>query len=279
MKSLRLLLPALLLALLVDTTPGGAEPRDPEAFMEDLIVNRLGIPQDSKFYRPLINELHRRARSSKSSAPSDLAPSDTPDETAPDEEEVRPLFPQLNVMSAATQIVKHYRGSKGIDLPTKEVMSKLLTIPDGVREQLEAEIKKQIEAEMNRHFPILSLPRCTASRTEMKDLGGETVEMSKEAQQDVVADYLYLNSNDVPASIPEAFGREVVVYEFENGAEDPVGELIHEYKINCVPFRVTLTGRWIVVREGLDALKNFDKNALGKGKLVKAMDFAKELYK
>ncbi len=186
----------------------------------------------------------------------------------------------------ALKIVRHYRASDegGVKFPTaKEARNPFLQNAARVKGfardagKVGSEYIKKISDPANLPLAPRALTNCTKSGTEkkkisvnpsvIKKLGLEMVDNAKEAKEVVLFDYLFLRKEDVPINPAEVFGKSAVLRVYEGEPQSSTGYAAAAVNVPCLPFRVRGTRLLAFRHQGIDALKNYDSQPSGNGKM------------
>jgi hypothetical protein len=172
-------------------------------------------------------------------------------------------------------VIKHVRGEEGIPLTfaNNPFGATQLVPPRPDRTQitnyLQREKVAKREYELKHGTDILlakrSIVACEADESKREDV--LTTKKKPAKLQVIKTDMLFIEKGKAIEEPDKAFGKNVNVVEI--GRDLPVGEVMSRvYGVSCLPFRYTVTTDHIIKRAGPSALRNFDENPLGKGKLA-----------
>lgn len=174
-------------------------------------------------------------------------------------------------------VLKHYRGKYGMAFPTEEeVVSSFHYDVDAIKRQIEDSYKGA--EEYVKQLAVGAYPNCDVSDT-------TKTKMPPSAAQDfpdpdvVIVDMLFINKHDIPINYQEMWGKRVVVRPLEAGKTEMAMPYLKSLGMTCLPFRVRVTPKFQFVHQGFDALKNYEANPTGKGKLDPQLKFKKKQIK
>lgn len=162
-------------------------------------------------------------------------------------------------------VIRHLRGNEGIPLPGPMPPPPELSLDDPKVQEALGEYGKYVEKEMERLTTPQDLPDCVDSKTERGALGSGKA--AKDQEHDVFFDMLFMRSGNIPLDPQDVFGKETKVVpfsgEFVNGASfAAIG-----VGVKCLPTRFRVTGRYTFRHEGEAALRNYDDEPNGSGKV------------
>ena len=166
------------------------------------------------------------------------------------------------------KIVKYIRGTEGVPFPTQqEIFERLLGTETELRakfDRIMEQSKKAAEDFIN-HTPTIKI--CSQSLTRKRPLTQEDRQALKANKIEVYEDILVLPEEDLPKDPDQAFGKLIMVKGYKGEKFDSVAAFAEALKMNCVPTRLRVTGKFAYWQEGLDAVLNYDKNPDGNGEL------------
>ena len=168
-----------------------------------------------------------------------------------------------------SRIVKHLRGKEGIPLPGPMD----LRLPFEVtKESLEEGVKEYTKflGELGeKALEIPELPSCDKSNTTKERLVPKGMKVPQ--ANTIVFDMIFLPKGKEPLSAKEYFGQRVVTGGYTNESQNGPSYIALSLGAKCLPYRIRATNEFVFKHEGEAALKNYDKNPHGKGKLHKAL--------
>jgi hypothetical protein len=173
------------------------------------------------------------------------------------------------------KVVKHIRGEDGIPLKysNNPFGATQLVPPRPDRGQItnylakEKAAKREYELKYGTEVLLAkrSVTPCKADESKQEDLLTTKKKPSKE--QVIKTDILFIEKGKTVEDPGKAFGKNVNVVEI--GKDLPEGEVMsHVYGVSCLPFRYTVTTDHILKRSGAKALRNYDENPVGKGRVA-----------
>lgn len=169
-------------------------------------------------------------------------------------------------------VVAVIKGKEGVPLPSQDAVE----APYKLSEQQVADYKAQGEeiartsiAKLTReHQEMPELPHvstCSESSTDKLPIKG----MQRGNQ--VMLDSMYIHEADVPTKPLEVFGVDTYLYVYKNDKHDPLSQSIATLmaggRITCLPYRTRMVAGMVYVSRGGDALKNYEANPHGAGKI------------
>lgn len=174
-----------------------------------------------------------------------------------------------------SKIIRHLQFNHGVAITPKDKIPKpnLLPVVDSLRKQAQTHIHENISkaqrASVEQSLAPIDLPSCETSETINS---GRYEKNSRGVDKTVLMDVLTMRQ-DPPVDADEAFGKNTQILKFTTNKEDLVSSLLGQAGVKCLPYRLRLVGNQRFLHYGLDALKNYDNNPLGKGELS---DFIKK---
>lgn len=202
------------------------------------VAQQLGIPEDSDVYRNMLREM------------------ESPDEPEADTDEVEPhSIPVLPV----TRHLK-VEGESGITFKVKAANERP-AIPDDLMQDVMQNAQDISSRYEQMATPPKSIPRCTQSRStrvlvaSLKGLPPNTPLMDK----------LYIQKSEAPEDIEQLLGKFVQVLRYEQDPNNLVYQQMLGSGVNCLPSRVRITAKFKIIEEGLNALRNYDRDPNGIG--------------
>lgn len=172
-------------------------------------------------------------------------------------------------------VIKHVRGNYGIPIPSKEMMWKAFEWTPERKEKLEKLIYANALRLEKKLMDSPELKACENSITRRNKMAVP----EKKAVPTSKFDLLILDPEDMPSEPDEAFGLETQVKPYSTALEDGMTLLAGSYNVRCLPTRLRATGTYVFWHEGLDALKNFDKDLHGSGTLHPLMTHKEKEYR
>jgi len=164
------------------------------------------------------------------------------------------------------QVIKHIRGRDGVPFPDrKDIFPKVEVEIDEeyAMEVIGKYLQNQLEA-TKKQLKLAPLPNCTESTTSKK----ERRFFTEDNEAKVTFDMLYLAPEQIPQSYREFFGQGVMVRSYDPRRPDPFAYAARNSNVDCLPYRIRTTGRYVFRHKGDEALKNFDEDPNGKGKKI-----------
>ncbi len=160
------------------------------------------------------------------------------------------------------RIVNHFRFKEGIAFPKKADFEKrrLNIKPTKEAYELALQISRESELEALKEFNVeKKLPQCSSRNTKKAIVG-------KQNSKKINMDMLFIAKEKFKSIDPSFFGKttEVSVY---NSKKASHVYTLSNFEINCLPARVRDAGGILFIHTGIDALKNYDADLLGEGKL------------
>lgn len=244
-------------------TPSGAA-------LYEATANLFGVDKGSKFYNTLGGDDIAPASRNTSSPGGSAAPH----KRGIDEEDV-PL-----------KIIRHYKvaGEGAVKLPLEKdfrnpffkLSPEKMKAMAGDLAKVGADYLKGISDPATLPFAPRELPNCTNNSTEKKKVSldssvqkklGLEPTGTKEDREVVLFDYLLLRKEDLPINPSEVFGKSVVVRVYEGKPQSAIGYTARAMGARCLPFRVRGTRTLAFRHQGFDALKNYDSQPTGSGKM------------
>lgn len=166
-------------------------------------------------------------------------------------------------------VAKHYKGSAGISFASRGDI-------DSHQKKILEENMPDIEGYAKDHYNDLmdavakdsleykEVPRCKSSSTQKVRAGKEDIDPLKTVQQDL----LILPDTSLSEFDPlELFGRKVQILEVDQENKELPYQMANSLNFKCLPGRVRITKEFMFVHFGEDALKNYDDDPHGVGKL------------
>lgn len=160
-------------------------------------------------------------------------------------------------------IILHLRSTKGIPIPRPEELPPVLELSEEQQQQIIEEYLKGVEEIKELHSKVPELPKCTESKTTREDTG------MKDAHSDktILFDMLFMRKDQIPLDPDEVFGAGTIVQPYVSGQPDGPSFATIGVGVTCLPTRMRATKAYVYRDEGANALKNFDENPHGKGKV------------
>ena len=160
-------------------------------------------------------------------------------------------------------VVKHMRFNKGRNFPEQENMEQR------AKELIDKMLAEDLESQGFISGPSkedLIVPRilpCLGNNTKKVPINTSQVDEDK-----ISFDWLFLRSTAPPQkTLGKYFGKSISVLKVKDDATSAGGIAAQGFQVKCLPTRFRGTkGNWYR-HEGEDALKNYDENRDGKGKL------------
>lgn len=154
---------------------------------------------------------------------------------------------------------KHYRGEGG----TKIEMSPELEARQAQRvRDLASQLEAQMAPEMEKLKKDLEKSEAVAMEKpviwDCRD-SKRSVHKSSGKGDKVEFDMLILRKAEVPSDTKSIFGSETVVIGFDESTPNATWIPLHDFKVECLPYRLRVLGNRTETYYGRDALKNFDK--------------------
>lgn len=175
---------------------------------------------------------------------------------------------------AGLEIVGHFRGNDGINIPRRSLYHYVNPQLDGASQRLLDQYVNEITAEEEvaykedrkgeRHPYIF--PKCKESKTEVTRVG-----VKDHLREAVLQDRLYIKQGDVPMDPASIFGLTVQVVPVSI-KDAPETHYVHGHGIECLPTRIRYTTNFAFRHEGRDAVKNYDGDPRGKGEIHPSME-------
>jgi hypothetical protein len=168
------------------------------------------------------------------------------------------------------QIVRHIRLNKGTRIEPVPQYTPIPTpsaLPEAWQKRIEAEVAAEVTA-AHTPRPATPLPICMHDRT--KKVARATASSVK-GKDSTSFDLLVIDQKDLPNDHDEVFGKNTQILVHAPEFARDVTEVTSTLKVSCVPSRVRVTGRNRFLHEGKDALKNYDEDPNGKGKVHELM--------
>jgi hypothetical protein len=113
----------------------------------------------------------------------------------------------------------------------------------------------------------LPLARCQSAKTDRVSSGIQNPPNPKE----VVVDMLFIDANKMPLDPDEAFGRNTTVIPYHAKEQAGIEAAIRALGVNCLPTRLRATQTYRIRHEGEPAVRNYEGNPHGHGKLHPSM--------
>jgi hypothetical protein len=163
----------------------------------------------------------------------------------------------------------YIRGDEGIDFPSPEELSKET---DDFAQQFASAVNAGIEKEYASAPPpeIPSpVPVRTCSNSETKKTLIPKDSSKKRLKKGTFYDVLILRKEDLPEKPLEVFGKRTIINLYDRSGDDFYSTSLRYASdfIPCIPYRVRITDRFQFTHFGKDALRNYDSNVNGPGKL------------
>ncbi|MCB0310323.1 MAG: hypothetical protein KDD42_03755 [Bdellovibrionales bacterium] len=253
------------------------QPFDPRAIdssaLSEAYLLEMGIPQDSKFYKPLKSKLVASLNQAKRAKYKEIrdggAKQDPSDQQ--DQEEQQSARPSKTVINNDNEVplpelavIRHYRGENGIPLPEP---SEIYNPFDFSREQFFEMVEKYkpvMEQTTKALFQAGALPSCAGSTTDKEklDLRG----IKGKLKSEVLFDTIYISEEQLGDHSPSDFGERTEIIVYRAGSQEPASLFARQVGVDCLPFRVRITPLYRFIHKGSDALLNFDQHPNKKGK-------------
>lgn len=166
-------------------------------------------------------------------------------------------------------IFKHYRGQGGIALPTQQDIAASPIVSLVRQDEMQKAIETDVTTDYKKSQPGRAIIReCTAEDESTREHGGIKVESGKEDYKGNLVDTLYVMPEDLKGIDLDAkpFGEKTQVFELGDGS-DAISLHLQNMGVACVPYRVRVSRASHHRDYGLNALRNFDKNPEGRGKM------------
>lgn len=210
----------------------------------DSVADRFGIAHDSDAYREMLRQLDAPDTDDSS------AQQDTSDEEPP--------LPNLPT-------VRH------LSVDSSEALA--FAKPDEEKPQLSEDLMRDVRENGSKVSddvqkvlaPPRDMPRCTGSRTTRIPL----TPIKGVPAQIAIMDVLYIARSDLPEDTEMFLGKNVQVKRYNTDPNNPVFHEMGGSGVTCLPSRVRLSGKFKIIDEGLNALKNYDRDPNGAGTLDK----------
>ncbi len=164
---------------------------------------------------------------------------------------------------ANSRIIQHIKGTAGIPLPNAQ------QIPDVLPSEIPKELLQQSLAETQAAVieslrTAKALPRCQADRTTKTETGYALAELDGSRLE---MDLLIIPAGSkLPLPAAQLFGTATTVIEYDS--ETVTALAVQSLPVECLPTRIRATRKFVHVQEGLDALRNYDKDQHGEGVLL-----------
>jgi hypothetical protein len=168
------------------------------------------------------------------------------------------------------QVIKHYRFGKGQQIGPIPTPTPLIDISKFIEE---AKIKYQ---ESVKQFPSQQeLENYLKSKRQRPNinvcLDNKTVKVDSaaeypsglEGENSPYQDYLFIKSEDLPSDTELIFGLITIVVPFVSDPPNRTWDYIDMFNVPCLPYRIRLQKSSIYYDYGINALKNYSKNAVG----------------
>lgn len=169
--------------------------------------------------------------------------------------------------SGPVRVIRHLKSDHGIPFPRNNA----LVLPDryaqiGLSEEyLKSWVMKGLEM-AKVHAGSLPVPpklrRCNENKTVMASTGVKDQRIKKI----VLLDMVFLDE-DPPLNVDEIFGQRTSVFKYEDKPNHGVSIVASQLGIRCLPARIRATPGYAIRDRGINALKNYDRDPTGKGKL------------
>lgn len=162
-------------------------------------------------------------------------------------------------------IIKHLRGQGGIPLPEK-------AWEEGY-DPLKGALAPAVEEAMSEFDPALrkipepDFPKfdaCSSNKTEKEKIPFD-IDLPQSSKRLPISDVLFMNAKDVPSEIGEIFGQFTLVIPISGAKDDSLGGYASQLEVPCIPYRIRNTLNYTFRDQGLNALRNFGEDYLGKG--------------
>jgi hypothetical protein len=165
-------------------------------------------------------------------------------------------------------VVLHLRSTQGIPFPKPEEIPPVLQITKEQEQEIIDLHMKGVERIKEMHRSVPDLPKCTESKTTREDTG------MKDARSDktILFDMLFIAKKDLPLDAHEVFGKDTVIQPYVADAPNAAAFSTVGVGVTCLPTRMRATKAYVYRDEGANALKNFDENPHGKGKVHPKME-------
>lgn len=162
-------------------------------------------------------------------------------------------------------IIKHLRGQGGIHFPDRAWDDSYDPLKGALAPAVE-ETMKEFDQKLQK-IPEPDFPKfnaCSSNKTEKERVDFDT-DLPASSKRLPISDVLFLNSKDVPSEPGAIFGQYTLVIPLSGAKDDSLGGYAEQLKIPCVPYRIRNTLNYVFKDEGLNALRNFGEDYLGKG--------------
>ena len=125
--------------------------------------------------------------------------------------------------------------------------------------QKQADILELQKLALQRWGEPKPMRRCEVGKT-------EKYEYQADAPPDVMFDLLMIGRKP-PLNPEELFGKSVRVLQYRSDKRDPLSAAIHGAGTPCLPYRIRFVGGTRFEHQGEDALRNFEEDPMGRGKV------------
>jgi len=162
-------------------------------------------------------------------------------------------------------IIKHLRGQGGVPFPDRAWDDTYDPLKGALAPAVE-ETMKEFDPKL-RKIPEPNFPKfnaCSGNKT-TKDRVDFDSDLPASSKRLPISDVLFLNAKDLPSEPGPIFGQFTLVIPLSGSKDDSLGGYAEQLQVPCVPYRIRNTLNYVFKDEGLNALRNFGEDYLGKG--------------
>lgn len=216
----------------------------PSTQLIEKISLELGIPRTSKFYKTFLFA------------------------TSPTQSNSNNEFISPNLIIEKKRdknILRHIRSNKGIALPKAKNLEAIRYQP---RSRTDAIHTKWRQALVENNTKPKLIPNCIKDSS---DKLPSNFNGSKLQEETVLFDMLFIRKEYAPIDPEEIIGRQTIIIPYTQEKATMASIAASGVKIPCLPYRVRGTAKFFIKDQGLNALKNYDKDPNGSGSLHEIM--------
>jgi hypothetical protein len=165
-------------------------------------------------------------------------------------------------------IVLHLRSTQGVPFPKPEEIPPVLHITKEQEQEIIDLHMQGVERIKEMHQSVPDLPKCSENKTTREETG------MKDAKGDktILFDMLFIAKRDLPLDTDEVFGKDTIIHPYDAETPNALAFSAVGVGVTCLPTRMRATKAYVYRDEGANALKNFDENPHGKGKVHPKME-------
>lgn len=219
------------------------------------LADQYGIPINSKFYA----RFNQEVRATKEDFDESGSPLSEDSSTSPE-------------ITTESNVIVHLKGDQGTPIPSEDKEFLLKQSQRPIKQMDAKSFKPLLDTAMGltnlssaRLFRGKRLEACSEDSSVKTEIGLEQKELKKAA----IIDTLFIDQKDLPPNAKSIFGENVDIRSYSPKIGNRAYHASYGFGVTCLPTRIIITGGYSIRYTGAPALRNYDQNPNGKGKLAK----------